>query len=143
MLDWIPTTHKQVIYVLSAFLQDQAVWFGGKDILNVKSNNGIKAFTSITTVMSQIAEYPFTQLSTNDPQVVYNSLHNPDGTVSLTLGRFLWWWATWITETMITFYIGFEDTSFLGLTGKMHIPLGKLLTNPLAVIFFLINRTKL
>ena len=98
LFDWIPRTHNSVMFAVMEGL-NIASYIAAEDLdCTISTGDSIIAqfLSTLSSGMGQIAEYPFTQLSTNDTETVAYSLNHPDS-------RFLWMWSTETIEAIFTF----------------------------------------
>ena len=77
--DWIHRSHMASMFVLFSLLYNvPLVMYKGHQGEPSEETYASQVFNAIACIMGQIQEYPFTQLTTNDPQVIQKSGENPD-----------------------------------------------------------------
>jgi hypothetical protein len=116
MYAWIPTMTMTLLGTIQTLAFDINIYRSGGSI----SNPGVgtrftQAFSAIASILGRIQGYPFTQLETNDPDVIMKSKLNPDQ-------RFLGFWTFWIIEDVVKFarpFMGPMFNQFPGVRFKM------------------------
>jgi hypothetical protein len=94
--DWMQKCHMVVVWSLMNLLLDVTLLMEEESSLGTpgKLTYIPQVVNSVFEMIAPIAQYPFTQLDTNDPQVMKESLENPDS-------RYLGSWYTWVLELSI------------------------------------------
>jgi hypothetical protein len=104
--DWMQKCHVVVVWSLMNGLYDLALV--AEDFLAAANPNHVastvgnpgkltyipQVANSLFEMIGPIAQYPFTQLETDDPKEIYESIENPDS-------RYLGFWFSWVMELFV------------------------------------------